>query len=372
MQFMQSNGRKYLYDVVYNTLKSEILNNTYSFGIILPSEREISLRFEVDRTTVRKALEFLVSDGLVEKRAGVGTKVTYNPNRQTQLLPNGDDQLVGFFIVEDSAANKKISQPFYSDLFYQVEDQCKNFSANVIYSTIKNEEDLVNMITKRRFSGIIFASRTEESYVRITEEHGIKVAQILGYNSKGLTICYDSVSAGFIAIDHLAKNGHKNIALITGPEDFHTSKDRLAGVMLALFEHDILITKTHIFVGNWEFETGYQSAMKILNFPTRPTAIYSFNDMMALGAMQAITDSGLRVPQDISIISSDNMSILRSNEQALTTTNVNIGALAKIAIDYFFNGSSFYMDGIKITVPVAFLEGDTVRNLNHPPIQRMP
>ena len=361
---MQLNGRKYLYDVVYQTLKEEILNDIYSYGVILPSEREISLRFEVDRTTVRKALEFLVNDGLVEKRAGVGTKVIYNPNGRASLLPNGDDHLVGFFIVEDNAANKKISQPFYSDLFYQVEDQCKNFSANLIYSTIKNEGDLVNMITKRRFSGIIFASRAEESYVRITEEHGIKVAQILGYNNKGLTICYDSVSAGLLAIDYLAKKGHRDIALITGPEDFRSSKDRLAGVMLALFEHDIPIAKSHIFTGNWEFESGYQSAMKILAFPQRPTAIYSFNDMMALGAMQAITDSGLHIPQDISIISSDNMSILRSNEQALTTTNVNIGALAKIAVDYFFNGGSHYMDGIKITVPVAFLEGDTVRSLN--------
>jgi len=362
---MRMEGRKYLYKMVYNTLKDEILDGTYPYDIILPSEREISARFTVDRTTVRKALEFLVSDGLVEKHAGVGTKVIYHPDdRRTPVPGLGDDLLVGFFIVEDSGTNKKISQPFYADLFYQVENQCKNYAANVIYSTIKNEDDLVNMITKRRFCGIIFASRTEEVYVEIAEAHGIKVAQILGYNSKGLTICYDSTAAGFVAINYLARCGHRDIALITGPKDFHSSQDRLAGVLLALFKHDLIIDKSHVFEGNWEYESGYQNALHILALPQRPTAIYSFNDMMSLGAMQAIADSGLKIPRDISIISSDNMSTLRTNEQVLTTTDVKIAKLAETAIDYFFNGSSHYMDGMKIIVPVEFLEGDTVRNLN--------
>lgn len=361
---MRQEGRKYLYEVIYNTLKKEILDGTYPHDIILPSEREISLRFDVDRTTVRKALEFLVNEGLVEKHAGVGTKVTYQPDERRNAGGEIDDQLVGFFIVEDETANKKISQPFYADLFYQVEDQCKNYSANVIYSTIKNEDDLVNMISKRRFSGIVFASRTEESYVEIAEKYGVKVAQILGYNSKGLTICYDSLTAGYIAINHLLQNGHQRIALITGPKDFHTSKDRLAGVLLALFEWDLTLPKNHVFEGNWEYETGYQNTLQILSLPQRPTAVYSFNDMMALGAMQAIADSGLKIPQDISIISSDNMSSLRTNEQTLTTTDVNIAKLAEIAIDYFFNGSSHYMDGMRIIVPVSFLEGGTVRDLN--------
>lgn len=362
---MRLEGRKYLYEIVYSTLKEEILNGIYPYNIILPAEREISSRFQVDRATVRKALELLVNDRLVEKHAGLGTKVIYQQEakQEAPLYFKGDDQLVGFFIVEDGVANKTISQPFYADLFYQVEDRCKGYSVNVIYSTIKNENDMVNMINKRRFSGIVFASRTDDSYIDIAREQDIKVVQILGHNNKGLSICYDSTYAGFLAVDYLIKKGHSDIALITGPNDFQTSKDRMAGVLLSMFENDLSVDKSSVFEGNWEYESGYQNTMKILALPKRPTAIYSFNDMMALGAIQAITDSGLKIPFDISIISSDNMSTLRASDLALTTTDVNISKLAKIAVDYFFNGSSSHMDGMKIIVPVGFLEGDTVRDI---------
>ena len=363
---MRKEGRKYLHEVVHDTLKQEILDGVYPYDIILPSEREISLRFEVERTTVRKALEHLVDDGIVEKRAGVGTRVIYSPEGQQHVCLN-DDKLVGFFIVEDGVVNKKISQPFYADLFYQVEDQCKKYCANVIYSTVKSLDDLASMVAQRKFNGVIFASKTESHYVKAAEKQGVKVAQILGYNDYGLSIFYDSSGAGFLAVDYLIKKGHNNIALITGPSDFHITNDRLSGVLLAFYQHGLVLDRRLVFEGNWEYETGYKNAMNILSKPKkRPTAIYCFNDMMALGAIQAISDSGLKIPQDISLMGNDNMSRLRTSELVLTTVDTNIPVLAKVAINYFFNTSLHYIDGMKIIAPVTLLEGDTVRNLNLP------
>ena len=359
---MSAQGRQYLYKVVYTTLKSEILDDIYSYGIILPSEREISIRFDVDRTTVRKALELLVADGLVEKRAGVGTYVVYKPNSQV-LAPLDNGKLVGFFVVENGTSNKKIVQPFYSDLFYHVEDQCKRYSANVIYSTIKNIDDLVSMVSNRAFSGIIFASKTNDDYIRVAEKYGIKVAQILGYSDFGLTIRYDSSSIGKIVIDYLVEKGHQNIALITGPNDFRSTSDRMMGILLAAYNHGLALKKNQIFEGNWEYESGYDCTRQILALKDSPTAIYAFNDMMALGAMQAIADHGLEVPKDISLVGSDNMSKIHSNRYRLTTVNTNIATLAEVAIDYFFTADIQYNNGTKIIIPVTFVEGNTVRDL---------
>lgn len=362
---MRTQGRHYLYKVVYDTLKNEILDNFYPHGIILPSEREISIRFDVDRTTVRKALEMLVTEGLVEKRAGVGTYVIYKQNGDSPASII-DDKLIGFFIVENSTSNKKIAQPFYSDLFYHVEDQCKKHAANVIYSTIKSKDDLHAMIANRGFSGIIFASKTEGDYVKIAEDCGIKVAQVLGYNDdRGLTIRYDSSAAGEIAINYLIKRGHQNIAIITGPGDFSTTTDRMMGVLFAMYKQGLNLRKNLIFEGNWEYESGYNYTRQIIGMKNRPTAIYCFNDMMAIGAMQAIKDSGLNVPGDISLVGSDNMSIIHSNGQLLTTTDTNIPTLASIAIDYFFNNEAHYISGTKIIIPVTFIEGETVRDLRN-------
>jgi len=360
---VQVQGRQYLYKIVYDTLKQEILDGIYTYSVILPSEREISIRFDVDRTTVRKALELIVADGLVEKRAGVGTQVIYKPD-QAAAAPLGKDKLVGFFIVENGKTNKKISQPFYSDLFYHVENQCKKHSANVIYSTIKNKDDLSGMISQRGFSGIIFCSKTDGSYVEMAQSHGIKVAQILGYNNLGLTIRYDSAAIGKLAIDYLVEKGHRDIALITGPNDFGTTSDRMRGILLAMYSHGLDLKRELIFEGTWERESGYDCTQQILARKNRPTAIYVFNDMMATGAMQAITDQGLKIPKDISLIGSDNMDKMRLSSQSLTTVDINIASLAEVAIDYFFNDSYHYIDGTKIIVPVTFVEGNTVQDLN--------
>ena len=359
---MQTQGRQYLYKVVYTTLKSEILDEVYPCGIILPSEREISIRFSVDRTTVRKALEFLVADGLVEKRAGVGTCVIHKQSNQTPVNL-GNDKLVGFFVVENSTVNKKIAQPFYADLFYHVEDQCKKHSANVIYSTVKSVDDVIGMISNRSFSGIIFASKTDGDYIKTTEDNGIKVAQILGYSDYGLTIRYDSSAAGKIAIDYLVEKGHQNIALITGPNDFRTTSDRMMGVLLAMHNHGLSLRKNQVFEGNWEYESGYDCTRQVLALKDRPTAIYCFNDMMAIGAMQAIADHGLKIPYDISLIGTDNMSKIRSDRYHLTTIDTNIATLAEVAIDYFFNSDFHYISATKIIIPVTFVEGNTVRDL---------
>jgi len=362
---MQTSGKKYLYEIVYSTLKNEILDGVYPFGEFLPSEREISIRFGVDRATARKALALLVNDGLVEKRAGAGTKVVYRSDAPVTENSSGSRNLIGFFIIEEGSVSKKITQPFYSDLFYQIECECKKFDANVIYSTLQSENDYLNIISQHHFSGVIFASKTDDSYIKYAENAGIKVAQIMGYTSCGLTICYDNIAAGMLAVNHLVEKGHRKISFITGPKDYLSSRDRFVGALGALYHHKIALPPEYVLEGNWEYESGYENAKKLIALnKKRPTAIYVFNDMMALGAIDAIIEAGLSIPKDISIISNDNMTVVRRREQKLTTTDANVEMIAKITLDYFFNSKLENLHGIKMVVPVTLVEGDTVADLN--------
>ncbi|WRS27945.1 GntR family transcriptional regulator [Oscillospiraceae bacterium MB08-C2-2] len=360
---METRGKKYLYEIVYSALKKEIMEEVFPYDVFLPSEKEISARFDVDRATVRKALDFLVSDGFVEKRAGAGTKVIYRKNHQ---LPSHDSKMIGFFIVEEEEISKKITQLFYSDLFYQVENQCKKYSASMLYSTVRSEEELASILSQQQFHGIIFASKTKQSYLTRAEESGVRIAQIQSYHNNGLSICYDSAGAGSLAVEYLIGKGHRHMAFITGPDDFQSSRDRLSGILSAFFQHDLTLKKACIFPGNWDFDSGYDCTKKLLEtLSPLPTAIYAFNDMMALGAVRAIRDSGLKIPEDISIMSSDNIRDLQTMEQRLTTINVNITSLAEVAVGYFFNYNMNPPYGTKIIVPVELVEGDTVLDRNH-------
>ncbi|WRS27863.1 GntR family transcriptional regulator [Oscillospiraceae bacterium MB08-C2-2] len=359
---MQTDAKRYLYEIVYTTLKEEILEGIYPFDVFLPPERDISVRFSVDRATARKSLALLVKDGLVEKRAGAGTKVVYRKDLPPSESSCGD--LIGFFIIEEGSVSKKITQPFYSDLFFQVEKECRKFDANIIYSTLYNENDYLSILSQHHFTGIIFASKTDKFYIEAAENLGIKVAQIPGYSSRGLSVCYDNVAAGTHAVNHLIAKGHTKISLITGPRDYQTSRDRLAGALAALFQHGLCVPEEYVLEGDWEYESGYSIANTLLGMGhERPTSIYVFNDMMALGVIDAINEAGLNIPEDISIIGSDNMSDIRRREQKLTTTDGNVDMIAQIVLDYFFNSNLESMKGIKIIVPAALVEGDTVRDL---------
>lgn len=359
---MSSQKKNYLYSKIHAILKQEITEGQYPHETFLPSEKEISQRFQVDRITVRKALSLLVEEGYVRKYAGVGTKVIYQEN-QPAVSPH--EALIGFFIVDEDASCKKIVQPFYSDLFYQVETAAKKFDANILYSTINKEQDLCSILSLHRFQGIIFASRTSENYILCAHQAGIKTAQIIGYSRKGMTVSYDNVNSGRLAVNHLIEAGHTDIALITGPDDFPSSQERFTGALSAFYQSGLILPSHYIQKGDWEYTSGYDCARNLLSLDPPPSAIYVFNDMMALGAIDAVSESGLSIPQDISIISNDNMNDIRKRDQRLSTIGADMELISQIALDYFFYSHLDLTASLTVTVPVTLIPGDTVCNKYH-------
>lgn len=374
---MRANGRRYLYEIVSDALREEILNGTYACGVSLPAERDISIRFGVDRATVRKALSLLVTEGFVEKRAGAGTKVlcreTACDGKDAAAESAQTRGLVCFLINEQpNSPNKKITQPFYADLFYYLENECKKYDANLIYSTISSSEDMENLLAQRHFSGIVFASQTDESYIQQAAQAGIRAVAIPGFAANGLTVCYDDVLAGSLAVEHFIRKGHCRIAFITGPESYMSSRNRFAGALSALYRQGISLPQDYVQSGDWEYASGYTCAQKLMELPQQPTAIYIFNDMMALGAMDAIKNAHLRIPEDISLIGNDNMRRIQDWPQQLTTTGASIASIAHIALNYCFKSDLTDLPGVRIVVPVSLVEGSTVRDLNPPSCDQQP
>ena len=137
----QKESKTFLYKKVYQDLKDRIQNGEYLRDALLPSEREIGETYLVDRTTVRKALQLLVDDGLVEKRAGKGTVVVWRPDQeQTQsrpvLRPERRNGPIAFLLPRGDNNSSRITQPFYSQLFYRAEKECQKLGYTLVYSTL--------------------------------------------------------------------------------------------------------------------------------------------------------------------------------------------------------------------------------------------
>lgn len=127
------------------------------------------------------------------------------------------------------------------------------------------------------------------------------------------------VLGGYVATRHLIDAGHRRIAHIHGQSWTDPARDRIRGYRRALAEADILYDPALVLPGNWEPPTGYQHTMTLLDLPVPPTAIFLSNDMMALGAYDALKERGLRIPEDVSVVGYDDREVAQFMRPPLTT-----------------------------------------------------
>ncbi|MDX9956119.1 MAG: LacI family DNA-binding transcriptional regulator [Anaerolineae bacterium] len=135
----------------------------------------------------------------------------------------------------------------------------------------------------------------------------------------------------FDATEHLLKLGHRRIGFITGSMDLGCAQDRLAGYRAALRTHHIPYTDELIYEGTFFQPDGFTGALALLDVPDPPTAIFASNDVMAMGAMDAIRQRSLRVPDDIAVLGFDDIPQAALVRPALTTIQQPLEKMGRVA-----------------------------------------
>jgi LacI family transcriptional regulator, xylobiose transport system transcriptional regulator len=138
-------------------------------------------------------------------------------------------------------------------------------------------------------------------------------------------------SGGLVATRHLIECGHRRIALITGPQDMLCSVARLNGFRSAMHLAGLEVDPDLVVFGDFHVEGGYNRAMDLLRGPDRPTAIFAGSDLQALGVLEAARVTGLRVPQDLSVVGYDDVPIAKWSSPALTTVHQPLRKMAEEA-----------------------------------------
>jgi LacI family transcriptional regulator len=134
-----------------------------------------------------------------------------------------------------------------------------------------------------------------------------------------------------MAINHLVRQGHRRVGMITGRLDIVAGQDRLQGYRQALEARGIPVDERLIAEGDFT-EDGGMAAMQAL-LPLKPTAVFVASDTMAVGAMRVLRIAGLSVPQDVAVVGFDDTSVASSSEPALTTVRQPIERLGAMAVD---------------------------------------
>lgn len=146
------------------------------------------------------------------------------------------------------------------------------------------------------------------------------------------SLTVDNYGGAFAMVSHLAALGHRCIAHITGPDNSFDSQERLRGYRAAL-ESLRPGTSEMLLAGDFSEESGYVAGKQMLAGAHQPDAIFAANDMMAIGCLFALTESGVKVPNDIALAGFDDIPISRFVTPPLTTMRVDIGDLGRRAVE---------------------------------------
>lgn len=225
-----------------------------------------------------------------------------------------------------------IANEFYCEIVRGAEDAARSQHYNIILcstdSDPRREISTITMLAEKQVDGLIMLSyecrpETQEALKRA----GLPTALIstLCTDDAFITINISNFKAAYEAVEHLVSLGHRSIAMLTGPaSDIDGGENRLMGYRSALADHglqpgtpDALVVQSNAYT----YEAGYACTQKLLARQQVFTAVFAASDHMAVGCVKALWDSGLRVPEDISVIGFDNLSITEYSTPPITTVN---------------------------------------------------
>jgi DNA-binding LacI/PurR family transcriptional regulator len=183
---------------------------------------------------------------------------------------------------------------------------------------------------------------------------------------KGDSVIADNFHGGHLAAQHLLELGHTSLATIAGPLHLHTSVARLDGFKHGLAEAGLVLRKKYIQESLFDSASGYVAATRLLKLKPRPTAIFAANDLLAMGALAAIRQSGLHCPEDVSVVGFDNLDVAEHTFPALTTVHESgyqMGATAcRILLERIRNN---HLAPSKIVLPTELRVRNSTRAI-HP------
>jgi LacI family transcriptional regulator len=259
-------------------------------------------------------------------------RLGYRPNAVARGLASKKTTTVGVVIPD-------ISNAIFAEVARGIEDIANMYHYNIILCNADKRKDkeirVINTLLEKQVDGLLFMGGA------VTEDH----IQAFRTSSVPIVLCattdegdnypsvdIDHTTAADDAVTTLIESGHRRIAMISGTlEDPSNGYARYHGYKNALERAGIPIQDDLVRIGNYRYESGLEVAQYFLELQDKPTAIFAANDEMAIGAIHAIQDKGLKVPEDVSIISVDNVrmaSMVRPLLSTVAQPMYDIGAVS--------------------------------------------
>jgi DNA-binding LacI/PurR family transcriptional regulator len=259
----------------------------------------------------------------------------YQPNTTARNLVAGKTNTVGVIIPH--SADYIFTHPFFTQVLQGIAEVLSANNFNLLLHLAQNEAPYARLYSQRKVDGLILMSiPIGDPNIHGLEENGVPyVCTCRISETNNSTSWVDADFAGGVeqAMEHLISLRHRRIALLAGPMSLVSVRLRVLGYHNSLRKHGLPVADGYILEGDFTSESGYALATKIMKAPNPPSALICGDDMMAFGAIQALKELGYGVPEDVSVIGFDDISLARFSSPALTTIRQDTYAKGRMAAE---------------------------------------
>lgn len=304
-----------------------------------PTMTDIARRAGVSAATVSRVINQSVAVD-PETEAKVRTAIEesgYRPNLLARSFRRRVTHTIGLLVPDNS-------NPFFAEVARTIEDAgfMKGYSVILCNSDLSKEKqaNYLDVLLAKRVDGLILVSTGlipsndgADPISRVLEA-GIPCVVIdrdLG-DMPIDQVLIDNELGGYLAGKYLVELGHKHIACIVGPSDVTPSAGRFAGFEQALAEADVSLAPVASVMSNGRYDGGESAIRELLDRGIHFTALFVFNDLVAIGAHGALRRGGIRVPEDVSIVSFDDVALASAVYPPLTTVAQPISEMAHLSV----------------------------------------
>lgn len=284
--------------------------------------RDVAVQAGVSHQTVSRVInnsERVTPD--TRKRVEDAIKeLGYRPNAIARSMAKGHTHTLG-------CISPNLTNYIFASIIESAQAEARRLGFFILTGCASSADEvppLLDEMLNRRVDGLLVLNpRDDNRYLHLLPliQGGMPVVYLKNSpNGEPVSsVCSNDQSGGYQATQYLLELGHTSIATITGPENEECTQDRLEGYRQILSESSIKQEEALVIKGDWSAESAGQAVQQLLASATPFSAIFAQNDRMAVGTIRALRDSGLRVPQDISVIGYDDIPLASYFDPPLTT-----------------------------------------------------
>lgn len=294
--------------------------------------KDVAKQANVAPSTVSRVIadSSRISEDTKQKVRNAMKQLGYHPNLNARSLASQSTQLIG--LVMPSSSDVVFQNPFFPTVLQGISEGAHEKKYALHMTTGKSEketlEGVVNMVQGKRVDGMILLnSKVEDNIITYLKERDFPFV-LIGKPYKNVEqithVDNDNFRAMKEATEYLLKHGHRKIAFIGGSLDLMVTVERFLGYERAMSNANITLRNEYVINEEFLIEGGQEAVRKLMSVTHPPTAIIVADDFMALGVLNTLDELGIRVPEDISIVSFNNVLLAEMAKPPLTSVDINI------------------------------------------------